>query len=183
MAQKMHAFLLANAASAACGSIPGPGYYRSKSSGISARCQNLTAAAAPPAPANGRTIPQRTRSLARASLDVLLTHPHVDSIAIPGLRFDELSAQRSWRAMLDLFDEPLQRPRSAAAWSASRLPPGGPSTRSGRVRAPAPRDEPTRWHRWMPRSWSVSITSATWDRTHSRVDQHDRDAVVTHNTG
>jgi dienelactone hydrolase len=33
------------------------------------------------------------------------THPHVDRIEVPGLRFDELSAERSWRAMLDLFDE------------------------------------------------------------------------------
>jgi dienelactone hydrolase len=33
------------------------------------------------------------------------THPQVDRIEVPGLRFDELSAQRSWRAMLDLFGE------------------------------------------------------------------------------
>jgi dienelactone hydrolase len=33
------------------------------------------------------------------------THPHVDRIAVPGLRFDRISAERSWRAMLDLFDE------------------------------------------------------------------------------
>jgi dienelactone hydrolase len=33
------------------------------------------------------------------------THPQVDRIEIPGLRFDQISAQRSWRAMLDLFDE------------------------------------------------------------------------------
>lgn len=33
------------------------------------------------------------------------THPQVDRMELPGLRFDELSAQRSWRAMLDLFDE------------------------------------------------------------------------------
>jgi dienelactone hydrolase len=33
------------------------------------------------------------------------THPRVDRIEIPGLRFDEISAERSWRAMLDLFDE------------------------------------------------------------------------------
>lgn len=33
------------------------------------------------------------------------THPWVDSIEVPGLRFHPLSAQRSWRAMLDLFDE------------------------------------------------------------------------------
>ena len=33
------------------------------------------------------------------------THPHVDRVEIPGLRFDELSAKRAWRAMLDLFDE------------------------------------------------------------------------------
>jgi dienelactone hydrolase len=33
------------------------------------------------------------------------THPNVDRIDVPGLRFDEISAQRSWRAMLDLFDE------------------------------------------------------------------------------
>lgn len=33
------------------------------------------------------------------------THPHVDRIEVPGLRFDQVSADRSWRAMLDLFDE------------------------------------------------------------------------------
>jgi dienelactone hydrolase len=33
------------------------------------------------------------------------THPNVDQIDVPGLRFDEISAERSWRAMLDLFDE------------------------------------------------------------------------------
>jgi dienelactone hydrolase len=33
------------------------------------------------------------------------THPQVDRIGVPGLRFDRISAQRSWRAMLDLFDE------------------------------------------------------------------------------
>lgn len=33
------------------------------------------------------------------------THPQVDRIEVPGLRFDRISAQRSWRAMLDLFDE------------------------------------------------------------------------------
>jgi dienelactone hydrolase len=33
------------------------------------------------------------------------THPHVDQVELPGLRFDDVSAQRSWRAMLDLFDE------------------------------------------------------------------------------
>jgi dienelactone hydrolase len=29
------------------------------------------------------------------------THPQVDRIGVPGLRFDRISAQRSWRAMLD----------------------------------------------------------------------------------
>ena len=33
------------------------------------------------------------------------THPHVDRIGVPGLRYDHVSAQRAWRAMLDLFDE------------------------------------------------------------------------------
>ena len=33
------------------------------------------------------------------------THPEVDRIGVPGLRFDQISAERSWRAMLDLFDE------------------------------------------------------------------------------
>jgi dienelactone hydrolase len=33
------------------------------------------------------------------------THPQVDRLEIPGLRFDQISAQRSWRAMLDLFNE------------------------------------------------------------------------------
>ncbi|MGH3830553.1 MAG: dienelactone hydrolase family protein [Pseudonocardiaceae bacterium] len=33
------------------------------------------------------------------------THPQVDRIEVPGLRFDRISAERSWRAMLDLFDE------------------------------------------------------------------------------
>ena len=31
------------------------------------------------------------------------THPQ--GIQVPGLRFDRISAERSWRAMLDLFDE------------------------------------------------------------------------------
>jgi hypothetical protein len=29
----------------------------------------------------------------------------VDRIAVSGLRFDDLSAPRSWRAMLDVFDK------------------------------------------------------------------------------
>jgi dienelactone hydrolase len=33
------------------------------------------------------------------------THPYVDRIEVPGLRYDRVSAQRAWRAMLDLFDE------------------------------------------------------------------------------
>jgi dienelactone hydrolase len=33
------------------------------------------------------------------------THPEVDRIGVAGLRFDPISAERSWRAMLDLFDE------------------------------------------------------------------------------
>jgi dienelactone hydrolase len=33
------------------------------------------------------------------------THPHVDRLEVPGLRFDQSAAQRSWRAMLDLFNE------------------------------------------------------------------------------
>jgi dienelactone hydrolase len=33
------------------------------------------------------------------------TNPQVDRLQVPGLRFDRISAERSWRAMLDLFDE------------------------------------------------------------------------------
>jgi dienelactone hydrolase len=36
------------------------------------------------------------------------THPEVDRIELAGLRFDANSAERSWRAMLDLFDESLR---------------------------------------------------------------------------
>jgi dienelactone hydrolase len=45
------------------------------------------------------------------------THPDVDRIEVPGLRFDELSADRSWRAMLDLFDEAFHAVRSAQVGS------------------------------------------------------------------
>ena len=31
--------------------------------------------------------------------------PQVDHFETPGLKFDRVSAERSWRAMLDLFDE------------------------------------------------------------------------------
>lgn len=33
------------------------------------------------------------------------THDQVDRAEIPGLRYDRAAADRSWRAMLDLFDE------------------------------------------------------------------------------
>jgi dienelactone hydrolase len=33
------------------------------------------------------------------------THPHIDRLQLPGLKFDQISAQRSWRAMLEVFDE------------------------------------------------------------------------------
>ena len=33
------------------------------------------------------------------------THPHVDAAAIPGLRYHQPTAERSWREMLALFDE------------------------------------------------------------------------------
>ena len=33
------------------------------------------------------------------------THPHADRAGLPGLRYHKPSAERSWRAMLDLFDE------------------------------------------------------------------------------
>jgi dienelactone hydrolase len=33
------------------------------------------------------------------------THPFAASAGVPGLEYNELAAKRSWRAMLDLFDE------------------------------------------------------------------------------
>jgi dienelactone hydrolase len=33
------------------------------------------------------------------------THPHADEAALPGLAYHEPSAERAWRAMLDLFDD------------------------------------------------------------------------------
>lgn len=33
------------------------------------------------------------------------THPFADTLGIPGLRYDAAAAERSWRAMLDLFAE------------------------------------------------------------------------------
>jgi dienelactone hydrolase len=33
------------------------------------------------------------------------THPHADDAGLPGLRYHQPSAERSWRAMLELFDE------------------------------------------------------------------------------
>jgi dienelactone hydrolase len=33
------------------------------------------------------------------------THPNAASAGVPGLEYDERAAARSWRAMLDLFDE------------------------------------------------------------------------------
>ena len=38
------------------------------------------------------------------------THPNSASYGIPGLEYHELTAARSWRAMLDLFDEVLMPP-------------------------------------------------------------------------
>jgi dienelactone hydrolase len=35
------------------------------------------------------------------------THPFADSLGITGLKYDETAAERSWRAMLDLFEEVL----------------------------------------------------------------------------
>jgi dienelactone hydrolase len=35
------------------------------------------------------------------------THPNAASVGIPGLEYNQLAADRSWRAMLDLFDEVL----------------------------------------------------------------------------
>ena len=33
------------------------------------------------------------------------THPWVDTINLPGLKYDQLSDERSWRAMVDFLDE------------------------------------------------------------------------------
>jgi dienelactone hydrolase len=33
------------------------------------------------------------------------THPHADEAGLPGLRYHQPTAERSWRAMLELFDE------------------------------------------------------------------------------
>jgi dienelactone hydrolase len=33
------------------------------------------------------------------------THPRSSTMGIPGLEYNELAAERSWRAMIDLFDE------------------------------------------------------------------------------
>ena len=33
------------------------------------------------------------------------THPHAEAAGLPGLRYHEPSAERAWRAMLELFDE------------------------------------------------------------------------------
>jgi dienelactone hydrolase len=33
------------------------------------------------------------------------THPWVDTVNLPGLKYDRLSDERSWRAMVDLLDE------------------------------------------------------------------------------
>jgi dienelactone hydrolase len=35
------------------------------------------------------------------------THPNSGSSGLPGLKFDEIASQRSWRSMIDLFDETL----------------------------------------------------------------------------
>lgn len=47
--------------------------------------------------------PDRMRSIGQAGLDVLLAEPATDGL--PGLRYDQPAAERSWREMLDLFDE------------------------------------------------------------------------------
>jgi dienelactone hydrolase len=39
------------------------------------------------------------------SVEHTFTHPHADDAGLPGLRYDQPSAERSWRAMLELFDE------------------------------------------------------------------------------
>lgn len=38
------------------------------------------------------------------------TNPRVNELAIPGLAFDAAADRRSWRSMLDLFDEQLGVP-------------------------------------------------------------------------
>jgi dienelactone hydrolase len=35
------------------------------------------------------------------------THPAASAAGLPGIAYDEVAARRSWRAMLDLFDEVL----------------------------------------------------------------------------
>jgi len=35
------------------------------------------------------------------------THPRAQSMSMPGLKYDPLAADRSWRAMIDLFGETL----------------------------------------------------------------------------
>ena len=37
------------------------------------------------------------------------THPHADQAGLPGLRYDRAAAERSWRSMLELFDEVFER--------------------------------------------------------------------------
>jgi dienelactone hydrolase len=36
------------------------------------------------------------------------THPWAEVADLPGIRYHQLSHDRSWRAMLDLFDEALR---------------------------------------------------------------------------
>jgi dienelactone hydrolase len=38
------------------------------------------------------------------------TNPRVNELAIPGLKFDAAADRRSWRSMLELFDEQLGVP-------------------------------------------------------------------------
>ncbi len=38
------------------------------------------------------------------------TNPRADDLGIPGLAFDAAADRRSWRSMLDLFDEKLGPP-------------------------------------------------------------------------
>jgi dienelactone hydrolase len=38
------------------------------------------------------------------------TNPDIDALNLPGFAYDETADRRSWQAMLDLFDEALERP-------------------------------------------------------------------------
>jgi len=45
------------------------------------------------------------RMILLGGVEHTFTHPFADTLKIPGLRYDEVAAERSWRAMLDLFAE------------------------------------------------------------------------------